>query len=192
MPAPLETSSPLQREPVAESVLIQRIGNRCDKGDLRDGAQEILELMRVKLRERHHSYRTEDTYLDWARRFLIFCGASSVDELFSEDVKAYLEFLAVKRKVSAATQNQAFNALLFLFSQTLGRSFGLIEGVTRAQARRRLPVVLRREEVKRLIAAMPDDYRLMTILLYGSGLRLMECLRLRIKDVDLEGRAIPP
>lgn len=102
------------------------------------------------------------------------------------DVKAYLEFLAVERRVAAATQNQAFNALLFLFGQVLGRPFEHVDGVTRAETRRRLPVVLKRDEVNRLIDAVAEDYRLMAKLLYGGGLRLMECVRLRVKDVDLE------
>ena len=186
VPAVLETRSPIQRPRVAKGFLDARFKGRRDDGLLPEMAVGILDGMRVRLREKHYSYRTEQTYLDWVRRFLIFAGAESEDDLGMDDVKAYLEFLAVDRRVAAATQNQAFNSLLFFFGQVLGRPFEHVDGVTRAEERRRLPVVLKRDEVKRLIAAIAEDYRLMTKLLYGGGLRLMECLRLRVKDVDLE------
>ena len=186
VPSGLETRSPIQRPPVERRVLDERFKGRRDEGAMPEMAAGILDGMRVTLRERHYSYRTEQTYLDWARRFLIFSGAKSAADLSMEEVKAYLEFLAVDRRVAAATQNQAFNALLYLFGQVLERPFDHVDGVTRAEARRRLPVVLRRDEVKRLIESVAEDYRLMTKLLYGAGLRLMECLRLRVKDVDLQ------
>ncbi len=185
VPSVLETRSPVQRAPVDRNFLAERFKGRRDDGVVPGMAAGILDGMRVRLREKHYSYRTEQTYLDWGRRFLIFAGGDSESDLGMDEVKAYLEFLAVERRVAAATQNQAFNALLFLFGQVLGRPFGQVEGVTRAEARRRLPVVLKRDEVKRLIGAVAEDYRLMAKLLYGGGLRLMECLRLRVKDVDL-------
>lgn len=191
VPSVLETRSPIQRPPVAKVFLDARFKGRRDDGPLPEMAAGILDGMRVRLREKHYSYRTEQTYLDWVRRFLIFAGAESEDSLGMDDVKAYLEFLAVDRRVAAATQNQAFNSLLFFFGQVLGRPFEHVDGVTRAEDRRRLPVMLKRDEVKRdevkrLIGAVAEDYRLMTKLLYGGGLRLMECLRLRVKDVDME------
>lgn len=186
VPSVLETRSPIGRPPVAKGFLDARFQGRRDVGPEPEMAAGILDGMRVRLREKHYSYRTEQTYLDWVRRFLIFAGAESGDDLGMDDVKAYLEFLAVDRRVSAATQNQAFNSLLFFFGQVLGRPFGHVDGVTRAEERRRLPVVLKRDEVRRLIAVIAEDYRLMAKLLYGGGLRLMECLRLRVKDVDLE------
>jgi integron integrase len=186
VPSALETCSPMQRPALAKPFLDARFKGRRDDGPLPQMAGGILDGMRVCLRERHYSYRTEQTYLDWVRRFLIFAGVESEGDLGMDDVKAYLEFLAVDRRVAAATQNQAFTSLLFFFGQVLGRPFGHVDGVTRAEDRRRLPVVLRRDEVTRLIAAIADDYRLMTKLLYGGGLRLMECLRLRVKDVDME------
>jgi integron integrase len=186
VPSVLETRSPIQRLPVAQGFLDARFKGRRDDGPVPGMAAGILDGMRVRLREKHYSYRTEQTYLDWVRRFLIFAGAESEDDLGMDDVKAYLEFLAVDRRVAAATQNQAFNSLLFFFGQVLGRPFEHVDGVTRAEERRRLPVVLKRDEVTRLFAAITEDYRLMTKLLYGGGLRLMECLRLRVKDVDLE------
>ena len=186
VPSALETRSPIGRPRVAKGFLDARFKGRRDDGPLPEMADGILDGMRVRLREKHYSYRTEQTYLDWVRRFLIFAGAGSEDGFGMDDVKAYLEFLAVDRRVAAATQNQAFNSLLFFFGQVLGRPFEHVDGVTRAEARRRLPVVLRRDEVTRLIAAIAEDYRLMTKLLYGGGLRLMECVRLRVKDVDLE------
>lgn len=186
VPSAMETRSPVQRPPVERRFLDERFKGRRDDGPVPAMAAGVLDGMRVRLRERHYSYRTEQTYLDWVRRFLIFARAESADGLGMDDVKAYLEFLALDRRVSAGTQNQAFNALLFFFGQVLGRPFGPVEGVTRAETRRRLPVVLKREEVGRLLAAVAEDYRLMTKLLYGGGLRLMECLRLRVKDLDLE------
>lgn len=186
VPSVVETHSPIQRPPVAQEFLDARFRGRRDMGPVPKMASGILEGMRVRLREKHYAYRTEQTYLDWARRFLIFADVESGGDLGMDDVKAYLEFLAVDRRVAAATQNQAFNALLFLFGQVLGRPFEHIDGVTRAETRRRLPVVLKRDEVKQLIDAVAEDYRLMTKLLYGGGLRLMECVRLRVKDVDLE------
>ena len=185
-PAALATRSPLQRPALAQQVLDERFGGRRDDGPVPAMAGGVLDDLRVRLREGHYSYRTEQTYWDWVRRFLIFAGADSAEELGMGQVRAYLEFLAVGRRVSAGTQNQAFNALLFLFREVLGRPFGELEGVTRAEVRRRLPVVLSRDEVGRLIAAVAEDYRLLVKLLYGAGLRLMECVRLRVKDVDIE------
>lgn len=186
VPSVVETRSPLQRPPLDKRFLDDRFKGRRDDGTVPAMASGVLDGLRVRLREKHYSYRTEQTYLDWVRRFLIFAGAESSDDLGMDEVKAYLQFLAVERRVSAGTQNQAFNALLFFFGQVLGRPFGEVEGVTRAEVRRRLPVVLKRDEVTRLLGAVAEDYRLMAKLLYGGGLRLMECLRLRVKDVDLE------
>jgi integron integrase len=108
-----------------------------------------------------------------------------------EAVRSYLGYLAVKRGIAAATQNQAFNALLFVFKEVLGQEFGSLEGVQRAPERRRVPVVLSREEVRRLLAVMEDGpWKLMAELLYGSGLRVMECVRLRLRDLDLERAVI--
>jgi integron integrase len=146
--------------------------------------QEVLSRLRTEIRARHYSLRTEQAYEHWMRRFLTFHELESPRELGPEAVKEYLEYLAMERTVSASTQNQALNALVFLYEQVIGEPLGTIGEFTRAKRPKRLPVVLTREEVNRLLGALIGTYRLMAGLLYGSGLRLMECVRLRVKDVD--------
>ena len=146
--------------------------------------QELLSRLRTEIRARHYSLRTEQAYEHWMRRFATFHALQSPRELGPEAVKEYLEYLAVERKVSASTQNQALNTLVFLFEQVIGEPVGTIGDFARAKRPKRLPVVLTRAEVNRLLDALTGTYRLMAGLLYGSGLRLMECVRLRVKDVD--------
>ncbi|MGH8064067.1 MAG: phage integrase N-terminal SAM-like domain-containing protein [Candidatus Entotheonellia bacterium] len=146
--------------------------------------QAVLSRLRTEIRTRHYSLRTERAYEHWIRRFATFHSLKSPHELGPEAVKEYLEFLAEERQVSASTQNQALNALVFLYEQVLGEPLGTIGDFTRAKRPKRLPVVLTREEVKRLLDALSGTSRLMAGLLYGSGMRLMECVRLRVKDVD--------
>jgi Phage integrase, N-terminal SAM-like domain/Phage integrase family len=145
--------------------------------------QEVLSRLRTEIRARHYSLRTEQAYEHWMRRFLTFHELKSPRELGPEAVKEYLEYLAMERTVSASTQNQALNALVFLYEQVIGEPLGTIGEFTRAKRPKRLPVVLTREEVNRFLGALTGTYRLMAGLLYGSGLRLMECVRLRVKDV---------
>ena len=147
-----------------------------------DGADPVTRL-RAAVRARHLSPRTEDAYAGWAGRFLAFSGRSP-EALDESEVARFLSSLAEKSRVSASTQNQAFNALLFLFKEVLGRKLAAIEGVVRAKASQRLPVVLSKDEVRRVLGAMNGTPKLMATLLYGSGLRLMECCRLRVKDLD--------
>ena len=144
----------------------------------------VLEQARTALRLRHYSYNTEKTYLNWIGRFARYIEPSGPREATSSEVKHFLTHLAVKRHVSASTQNQAFSALLFLFRHVLRRDLGDISGTVRAKRGTRLPVVLSREEVKALLACMEGLYLLMARLVYGAGLRLRECLRLRVKDLD--------
>jgi integron integrase len=146
--------------------------------------QEMLNRLRTELRARHYSLRTEQAYEHWMRRFVTFHELKSPRELGPGAVKEYLEYLALERKVSAGTQNQALNALVFLYEQVIGEPIGTLGDFTRAKRPKRLPVVLTRAQVNRLLDALTDTYRLMTGLLYGSRLRLMECVRLRVKDVD--------
>lgn len=146
----------------------------------------FLDEVRQTLRRLHYASRTEETYLNWIRRFLVFGRPRSRDELDSDLVRDYLTYLATERRVSANTQNQALNALVFMFREVLDRGSVDLEGVTRAAEKRRLPVVLTKGEVKRLLATMENPQRLMAELMYGTGLRLMECVRLRVKDVDFE------
>jgi len=138
------------------------------------------------MRLRRYSLRTEEAYRDWIQRFLRFHGDVAPESLAEPEVREYLEYLAVARNVSASTQNQALSALLFLYASVLERPLGELQEVVRARRPSRLPVVLSREEVQRLLHAMEGTLGLITRLLYGTGLRLMEGLRLRVKDVDFE------
>jgi len=158
--------------------------------DVDEQHKEIIKRLCTEIRRRHYSIRTEQSYEDWVRRYITFHGLKSPRKLGSDAVKEYLEYLAEERKVSASTQNQALNALVFLYEQVLGEPLGTIGDFTRAKRPKRLPVVLTREEVKRLLDALTGTYALMAGLLYGSGLRLMECVRLRVKDIDFEQNQI--
>ncbi len=144
---------------------------------------DIIARVRAAVRARHYSPCTEDAYAGWISRFLRQTK-TPLEALAEPDVAAYLTGLAQDQHVSASTQNQAFNALLFLFKDVLGRKLGSVDGVVRAKASQRLPVVLSKEEVRRVLGAMHGTPRLMATLLYGSGLRLLECCRLRVKDID--------
>lgn len=151
------------------------------------GGGGLVEAMRRQLRLRRYAYRTEQSYLQWAERFLAHGGGEeALGGDTGEKVREFLEHLALGRNVSASTQNQAFSALLFLYTQVLERPLEGLKGTVRARKQRGLPVVLGREEMKRLLAVMEGTTQLMARLLYGTGLRLMECVRLRVKDVDFE------
>jgi integron integrase len=143
---------------------------------------QVSEVMRFK----HYSLRTERTYQDWIRRYILFHGKQHPRDLGASEIERFLSDLALTHKVAASTQNQAFNALLFLYREVLHRDVGQIEGVQRAKRPERLPVVLSRAEVERVLSGMSGTFQLMAKLLYGTGLRLMECVRLRVKDVDFE------
>jgi integron integrase len=138
------------------------------------------------LRLNHYSIRTEQSYLDQTRRFLLFTGPVRAEELGEAHVQRFLEYLAIQRMVSASTQNQAFSALLFFFKRVLKRPLMDMEETVRASKGRRLPEVLSRDEVKRFLAQTEGTSGLMLRLLYGAGLRLMECIRLRVKEVDFD------
>lgn len=135
-------------------------------------------------RLKHFSRRTEQAYVGWIRRFILANGRTHPLQMGGAEVEAFLSSLAVKGNVAASTQNQALSALLFLYRDVLRRQLPWMESVVRARGRRRLPVVLSRDEVQRLLLALPPAHRLQGSLLYGTGMRLLECLRLRIKDVD--------
>lgn len=146
----------------------------------------LLEQVRDVIRLRHLSLRTEETYLDWIRRYIRFHGRRHPRELSSEHVVAFLTHLARERGCAAATQNQALHAILFLYRKVLLMEFPLVQGIVRVPTRRRLPTVLSRQACGQLLAQLRDTDWLMGSLLYGSGLRLTECLRLRVRDIDLE------
>jgi integron integrase len=145
---------------------------------------KLLEQVRAAIRLRHYSLRTEDTYVHWIKRFIVFHGKRHPVEMGEQEIAQFLSALAVDRQVSASTQNQALNAVLFLYRQVLDLNPGWIDNVVRAKRPQRLPVVLRKHEVKALLDALEGVHWIMGHLLYGAGLRLMECLRLRVKDVD--------
>lgn len=149
------------------------------KARLRDQLREVM-------RYKHYALRTEETYWHWIRRFILFHGKRHPRDMGAEQVRVFLSHLATVGGVAAATQNQALNALVFLYREVLHAPVGDLGEVDRARQVRRLPVVLTGEEVKRLLAAVAADYQLPVRLLYGTGMRLMECVRLRVKDVDFE------
>ena len=157
---------------------------RSDTGELGDRYQGFLEEVREALRVERYSYRTEQSYLDWVRRFLIFAEPKSRLDMRWWQAKEFLEYLTLKRRVAASTLNQAMSALQFLFRVVLRRGAGGLEEVKRPSQSQRLPTVLTREEVAGLFELMEGQGRLMAELMYGSGLRVMECVRLRVKDVD--------
>jgi integron integrase len=144
----------------------------------------LLDHVRDALRCRHYSYRTEQSYLQWIRRFIFFHQKRHPRDMGEPEIAAFLTHLAVQRRVSSSTQNQALNAILFLYKQVLERDVGLIHGVVRAKRPKRLPVVMTREEVQTLLCRLTGRDWLLASLMYGAGLRVMECVRLRVKDID--------
>ena len=156
------------------------------KAELDSWYGEIFKRLRTELRLRHYSLRTEQAYTHWVRRFLSFHARQPLDELGPEAIKEYLDYLAQARNVSASTQNQALNAIVFLYGQVLNVDAGTFGDFIRAKRTKRIPVVLTRSEVHRLLDGLSGVYYLMAGLMYGSGLRLMECVRLRVKDIDIE------
>ncbi len=151
---------------------------------------KLLERMRIHLRTRHYSIRTEEAYLGWARRFILFHGKRHPQEMGAAEVEAFLSHLAVDRQVSASTQNQAKAAILYLYKQVLGMELPWLDEVVQAKRPRRLPVVLTPTEVRDLLMHMDGTTGLVARLLYGTGMRLMEALRLRVKDVEFARREI--
>lgn len=150
----------------------------------------LLDEVRAKLRCKHYSLRTEQSYVSWIKRYILFHGKRHPREMGAAEVSAFLSHLAVDRHVASATQNQALAALLFLYREVLGTQLPWLTEVERAKKPKRLPVVFSRTEVSRLIARLEGTHALMARLMYGTGMRLMECVRLRIKDVDFERREV--
>jgi integron integrase len=147
---------------------------------------KLLDRVRSAARLRHLSLRTEEAYADWIKRFILFHGKRHPSEMGAGEIRQFLSHLAVDGRVSASTQNQALCALLFLYRDVLQLDLPYVDGVERAKRATRVPVVFTREEVGRLLAGLNGSYSLIASLLYGSGLRLMEALRLRIKDLDFD------
>ncbi|TAN83598.1 MAG: integron integrase [Gallionella sp.] len=153
-------------------------------------APKLLDQVVARLRVKHYSLRTEKTYVDWIKRYIWFHGKRHPQEMGASEIEAFLSHLAVERSVSASTQNQAKSALLFLYKEVLQTELPWLDKVTQAKAPKRLPVVMTRGEVQSVLARMDGSVWLIASLLYGSGLRIMECLRLRVKDVDFSRREI--
>ncbi len=144
----------------------------------------LLPLVRQAIRARHYSPRTERSYVHWIRRFVLFHGKRHPADLAEREVGDFLTDLALRGRVAASTQNQALSALVFLYREVLGRELAQVEQIVWAKRPHRLPVVLSREEVRLVLRQLRGRCRLMASLLYGSGLRLTECLRLRVQDLD--------
>jgi len=144
----------------------------------------LLDRVRTAIRARHYSRRTEESYTHWIRRFILFHGKRHPMGMGAAEITSFLSALAVKGRVSASTQNQALAAILFLYREVLEQEVPWLQGLVRARESRRLPVVLSRDEVRAVLGGMRGTPRLAATLLYGTGMRLLECLRLRVKDVE--------
>ena len=143
-----------------------------------------------EIRRRGYAYRTEQSYEQWICRFIIFCKGVAPEEVAVDEVKSFLDYLAIRRRVSASTQNQALNALVFLYKQVLRRELGELGAFVRAKRPRNLPIVLSRSEVSALLAQLEGTQNLVASLLYGTGRRLLEGLRLRVQDIDFDYQRI--
>lgn len=151
---------------------------------------KLLDQVRDKLRVKHYAIRTEQTYVDWIKRYIFFHGKRHPKNMGAEDVEAFLTHLAVAGKVAASTQNQAKSALLFLYREVLEIQLPWLDNITQAKAPKRLPVVLTVSEVQSVLSCLKGTHLLIASLLYGGGMRLMEAVRLRVKDVEFERREI--
>lgn len=145
---------------------------------------KLLDQVRGVIRARHYSLRTEEAYVRWMRRFILFHGKRHPREMGVREVQQFLTHLAVESRVAASTQSQALSAMLFLYQEVLKQDIGWLHEVVRAKQPQRMPVVLTQDEVQAVLRQLSDTTWMMATLLYGSGLRLMECLRLRVKDLD--------
>lgn len=151
---------------------------------------KLLDQVRGKIRFKHYSIRTEQAYVDWIKRYILHFDKQHPKDLGAADVEAFLTHLAVVGKVAASTQNQAKSALLFLYKEVLGLELPWLDDVERAKAPKRLPVVLSQDEVAKILSRLEGTHHLVVSLLYGTGMRILEALRLRVKDVDFARREI--
>jgi integrase len=179
--------------------VVETPATQARHGPLRAGAAasaapapkpKLLDQVRDAIRTRHYSYRTEQAYVGWIRRFILFHGKRHPAEMGKPEIEQFLTGLAVQRNVAASTQNQALAAILFLYKDVLTQDPGWLDDVVRAKRPRRLPVVLTREEVKAILAELDGRNWIMVMLLYGAGLRLVECLSVRVKDIDFSRNEI--
>lgn len=151
---------------------------------------KLLDQVRFAVRTKHYSYRTEKTYVQWIRRFILFHNKRHPVEMDETEIGQYITHLAVNRYVAASTQNQALCAILFLYNEVLRKPIGELNQVTWAKKSEKVPVVLTRKEVKAVLTQLSGTKWIMANFLYGAGLRLSECLRLRVKDIDFEYKQI--
>src|SRR5262245_21708829 len=145
---------------------------------------KLLKQVRTAIRTRHYSLRTEETYLSWVKRFILFHGKRHPRDMGAQEVQQFLAHLAVESHVAASTQSQALSAILFLYQQVLKLDIGWRHDVVHAKQPQRLPVILTRTDVTAVLRHLSGTPWIMATLLYGGGLRLMECIRLRVKDID--------
>jgi len=178
-----------QLTPEELSYLKERKGNG-PINEVRRTHRDLLVRFATEIRRRGYAYRTEQSYEQWICRFILFCKNVSPETVGASEVKAYLDYLVLQRKVSASTQNQALNALVFLYKQVLGQALGELEAFARSKKSKKLPVVLSRQEVTDLIVQLNGLHKLIVALLYGTGMRVLEGLRLRIQDIDFEYQRI--
>lgn len=151
---------------------------------------KLLDKVSIEIQTIHYSRKTEKTYRNWIKQFIFFHNKRHPIEMSEIEVNQFLSYLATKRNVSASTQNQALSAILFLYKNVLNKELGDFGNVVRAKRSRKVPVVFTKDEVKRILKNLKDEKQLMASLLYGSGLRLTECLRLRVKDVEFDSKQI--
>jgi len=177
---PYEPKTGVKNNPVKKAVIKPAVVERTPH------KSKLLELCRERLRVKHYSLRTEDAYLSWVRRFIFFHNKKHPAEMGGYEVESFLTHLAVNGHVSSSTQNQALSALLFLYREVLYLQLEWMENVVRAKKASRLPVVLTVNEVSSVLARLDGREWLMASLLYGTGMRLMECIRLRVKDISFE------
>ncbi len=149
-----------------------------------EGQPRLLDQVRDRIRRKHYSIRTEQVYVDWIRRFVLHHNKRHPRDMGAAEVEAFLTHLAVAKRVSASTQNEAKSAILFLYKEVLGEPLPWLEGIESAKRPVRLPMVLTQQEVESIFAHLSGTVGLMIRLLYGTGMRIMECVRLRVKDVD--------
>jgi len=149
-------------------------------------ARKLMDVVSETFRVEHYAYRTEETYIYWIKRFICFHGNKHPKELGAEEIQEFLSHLATKQHVSASTQNQALSSILFLYKKVLDVDLPWMNEIVRARRPKTIPIVLTRAEVTQVLACMQGRYLLMASMLYGCGLRMTECLRLRIQDVDFE------
>lgn len=153
-------------------------------------APKLLDVVRDKIRLKHYSIRTETQYLQWVKRYVLFHHKRHPREMGGREVEEFLSHLATDRSVSASTQNQALSALLFLYKEVLGQQLPWMDDVIRAKKPERLPVVLSQNEVRQILNTMSGTHGLIARILYGTGMRIMECCRLRVQDIDFDRNEI--